>query len=211
MQIIHLCMVTRNKSISATTLHTSMNLHMLCMQRGVHIEIHFVDDKLSLPKIIKSGERIFWMDYGTNLNLEELSRVLAPFDQGVHILVFPAVMEGIDWNMFTDKTKAGSTEPASQRGLHFDTEVGRKISDGVYECTKTSARVWAMDSKPVDKKLRGGKTPVSLPLTNDRAMFDSMRAMGLKIAAATNANVVCHYNHECIGNILESSGVSLSP
>jgi len=211
MQILHICMVTRNKSISATTLHTAMNTHMLCMQRGVHIEIHFVDDKSSLPKIIKSGERIFWMDYGTNLNIEELNRVVAPFENGVHVVVFPSVREGIDWDMFTKKTNAGSTEPAGQRGLTFDTEVGKQIADGLYECLKSSARVWAMDSKPVDRKLRGGKVQVSLPLTDNAKMFECLRQQGIKVAAATRANVVCHYIHECFGNILEASGVSLQP
>jgi len=203
-------MVTRNKSISATTLHTAMNTHMLCMQRGLHIEIHFLEDKSTLPKIIKTGERIFWMDYGTNLNTEELARVVMPFENGVQVLVFPSVKEGIDWAMFAKKTVEGSTEPASQRGLAFDTEVGKKWADGIYECTKTSARVWAMDAKPVDKKLRGGKTPITLPL-GDQSMFDCLRTNGIKIAAATNANVVCHFVHECFGNILESSGVSLEP
>ena len=208
---MHVCMVTRNKSISATTLHTSMNLHALCMQRGVNLEIHFVEDKSNLTKLVKSGERIFWMDYGTNLNNEELHRVIEPFDQGVSVLVFPSVKEGIDWDMFAKKTREGSTEPAHQRGLTFDTTVGKKISDGVYECTKTSARVWEMDSKPVDKKIRGGKTQVNLPLTNDEAMFDCLMLNGVKVAVATNANIVCHYVHECFGNILEASGVTIMP
>jgi hypothetical protein len=204
-------MVTRNKSISATTLHTAMNLHMICMQRGINIEIHFVEDKSTLPKIIKTGDRIFWLDYGTNLNVEELYRVASPFENGVQVVVFPSVKEGIQWDMFAKKTLAGSTEPVGQRGLDFDTEVGKKLADGLYECEKTSARVWVMDAKPVDKKLRGGKTPVSLPLSNNQAMFECLRIQGIKIGVATNANVVCHYVHECFGNILESSGVSLKP
>jgi len=185
-----------------------MNLHAMCMQRGVNLEIHFVEDKSNLTKLIKTGERIFWMDYGTNLNTEELHRVIDPFDQGVSVLVFPSVKEGIDWDMFAKKTKEGSTEPAHQRALTFDTEVGKKISEGVYECTKTSARVWVMDSKPVDKKIRGGKTPINLPLN---AMFECLILNGVKVAAATNANIVCHYVHECFGNILEASGVSIVP
>ena len=88
--VLHVCMVTRNKSISATTLHTAMNIHMLCMQRGTHLEIHFVEDKSTLPKMIKSGDRIFWMDYGTNLNTEVLSKVVEPFEKGVQVLVFPS-------------------------------------------------------------------------------------------------------------------------
>jgi len=203
--------VTRNKSISATTLHTMMNIHVLCMQHSTHLEIHFVEDKSTLPKIMKTGERIFWMDYGTNLNNEELNKVLTPFDKGVQVLVFPSVKEGINWDQFTKKTKDGSTEPAHQRALTFDTEVGKKLGDALYECEKTSARVWVMDSKPVDKKVRGGKAPIKLPLDDNEAFFTCLKNLGIKIGVDTKAAVVCHYVHECFGNILEASGVRLEP
>jgi hypothetical protein len=203
-------MVTRNKAISATTLHTAMNIHMLCMMRGIHLEVHFVDDKSALPKLIKSGERIFWMDYGTNLNNEILNKVIDPFDKGVQVLVFPSVKEGINWDQFKKKTRADSKEPAAQRGLEFDTTVGKKLADGLYECDKTSARVWAMDGKPVDKKLRGGKEVVKLPLDNE-GMFTTLKNIGVKIGVASEAVVVCHFVHECFGNILEAAGVELTP
>ena len=211
MTVLHVCMVTRNKSISATTLHTAMNIHMLCMMRGMHLEVHFVEDKTTLPKLMKSGERIFWMDYGTNLNNEILSKVVDPFDKGVQILVFPSVKEGINWENFKKKTRAGSTESSGQRGLEFDTTVGRKLADGLYECEKTEARVWVMDSKPVDKKLRGGKETIKVPYDDNEAMFATLRNLGIKIGVASEAIVVCHFVHECFGNILEAAGVELTP
>lgn len=211
MTVLHICAVTRNKSISATTLHTMMNLHMQCMMRGVHLEVHFIEDKSSLPKIIKTGERIFWMDYGTNLNQEILHKVLDPFEKGVQVLVFPSVVEGIDWVAFEKKTKEGSKEPPPQRGLKFDTEVGKKLAPGMYECTKTAARVWAMDAKPVDKKIRGGKEMIKLPLDNNEEMFNTLAKIGIKIGVASEAIVVCHFVHECFGNILEAAGVKLEP
>jgi hypothetical protein len=179
--------------------------------RGTHIEIHFVEDKSSLPKLIKTGERIFWMEYGTNLNNETLTKVVDPFDKGLNVLVFPSVREGINWEQFEKKTKAGSLESAGQRGLTFDTEVGKKLAEGLYECTKTSARVWAMDAKPVDKKLRGGKTNINLTLDTNEKMFGVLSAIGLKIGVASEAVVVCHFVHECFGNILEAAGVRLEP
>jgi len=211
MTVLHVCMVTRNKSISATTLHTVMNIHMLCMQKGTHLEIHCLDDKSALPKLIKSGERIFWMDYGTNLNAEILHQVVDPFDKGCQVLVFPSVKEGINWDQFAKKTRAGSKEGAGQRGLDFDTTVGKKLADGLYECDKTSARVWVMDCKPVDKKLRGGKDPVKLPLDSNEVMFTTLKNLGIKIGVASEAVVVCHFVHECFGNILEAAGVELAP
>jgi len=212
MTVIHVCMVTRNKSISATTLHTAMNIHMLCMMRGIHLEIHFVDDRSTLPKLIKTGERLFWMDYGTNLNNEILGKVVDQFDKGLQVLVFPSVKEGINWDQFAKKTKEGSTEPAGQRGLAFDTTVGKKLADGLYEVDKTSARVWAMDTKPVDKKLRGGKEPIKLPLEGPpEIMFEKLKSIGIKVGVASEAIVVCHFVHECFGNILEAAGVKLEP
>lgn len=204
-------MVTKNKAISATTLHSAMNIHMLCMMRGVHLEVHFVENKASLPKIIKSGERVFWMDYGTNLNQEILTKVLDPFDKGIQILVFPSVLEGIDWAQFEKKTKEGSTESANQRGLKFDTDVGKKLAPGLYDCTRTSARVWVMDAKPIDKKIRGGKEMVKLPLDNNEEFFGTLARIGVKIGVASEAIVVCHFVHECFGNILEAAGVQLAP
>jgi hypothetical protein len=209
MTVIHACMVTRNKSISATTLHSAMNIHMQCMVRGIHLDISFVPDKSQLPKLIKSGERIIWFEYGTNLDEASIIKSISPFEKNLQVLVFPSVKEGINWDMFARKTKANSTEPANQRGLEFDTAVGRKIADSLYEVTSTEARVWAMDAKPVDKKLRGDKIPVKLPA--DESMFRVLQGLGVKIGAVTSATVICHFVHECVGNILETAGVKLAP
>jgi len=207
MTVIHVCAVTKNKSISATTLHTMMNIHMQCMMKGIHLDISFVPDKAGLPRLIKTGERIVWLEYGTNLDEGSIMKAILPFEKNLQVLVFPAVKEGINWDMFSKKTKAGSTEPANQRGLEFDTSVGRKLADSLYEVTSTEARVWAMDGKPVDKKLRGEKVPVKLPA--DESMFRVLQGQGIKIGAVTSATVICHFVHECVGNILETAGVRM--
>ena len=207
MSTIHVCMVTRNKSISATTLHTAMNIHMNCMIKGIHLDISFVPDKSNLPRLIKTGERIIWLEYGTNLDEASIHKAIGPFEKNLQVLVFPAIKEGINWDMFARKTKAGSTEPVNQRGLEFDTSVGKKLGDSLYEVTSTEARVWAMDSRPVDKKLRGEKTPVKLP--SDESMFRVLAGLGIRIGAVTSATVICHFVHECVGNILETAGVRM--
>jgi len=209
MTVVNVCMVTRNKSISATTLHSAMNIHMQCMMRGIHLDIMFVPDKSNLPKLIKSGERIIWFEYGTNLDEGSLIKAILPFEKNLQMVVFPSVKEGINWDMFAKKTKEGSSEPVNQRGLNFDTEVGKKLADSLYEVTSTEARVWAMDAKPVDKKLRGVKVPVKLPA--DESMFRVLQGLGIKIGAVTSATVICHFVHECIGNILETAGIQMAP
>ena len=207
---MHVCVVTRNKSLAATTLHSLMNINMYSMMKGIHVDIHFVSDMTGLPKLIKTGERIIWFDYGTNIDEETLKKLIEPFDKDVKVLVCPSAREGIDWDMFRRKTLAGSKEPAYQRALTFDTDVSKKLDDGLYEVVKTSARVWAMDSKPIDKKLRGDKVPVKLPTDTYESMFDCLKRLGIRIGAATRANVICHYVHECSGNILETPGVVLN-
>lgn len=207
---MHVCVVTRNKSLAATTLHSLMNINMYSMMKGVHVDIHFVNDMSGLPKLIKTGERIVWFDYGTNIDEETLKKLIDPFEKDVKVLVCPSVREGIDWDMFRRKTLAGSKEPAYQRALTFDTDVSKKLDDGLYEVVKTSARVWAMDSKPIDKKLRGDKVQVKLPTETYESMFDCLKKLGIRIGAATRANVICHYVHECSGNILETPGVVLN-
>ena len=204
---MYVCVVTKNKSISATTLHTLMNINMYAMMRGKHVDVQFVTDLSGLPKLIKTGERIIWFDYGTNIDEETLKKLIEPFEKDVKVLVCPSVKEGIDWNMFRKKTLEGSTESSSQRALTFDTDVSKKLDDGLYEVVKTSARVWAMDSKPVDKKLRGDKIQVKLPTASYEEMFETLQKIGIRIGAATRARVVCHYIHECQGNILETPGV----
>jgi hypothetical protein len=203
---MYVCVVTRNKSIAATTLHALMNIHMYAMYKGVHVEVHFVKDMSGLAKLIKSGERIIWFDYGTNLDETNLRRLCDPFEKDVKMVVCPAVREGVDWDAFRKKTLTGTSEPACQRGLSFDTEVGKKLADGLYEVTKSSARVWAMDSKPVDKKLRGDKIQVKLATDSYEAFFDQLVKL-VKVGALTESQVVCHYTYECLGNILETPGV----
>ena len=122
------------------------------------------------------------------------------------MVVFPSVVEGVDWDMFRKKTEAGSTEPVHQRALNFDTEVGKKIAGtDLYDVDMTSARVWVMDSKPIDKKLRGQT------FDSYDSLFSKIKTAGIRVAAYTEAIVVRHFTHECLGNILEMPGVMMNP
>jgi len=204
---MHLCVVTRNKSIAATTLHALMNINMYAMQKNMHIDVHFMTDLTGLPKLIKTGERIIWFDYSSNINQDLIPAMLEPFEKDIKVMVCPAVVEGVDWNMFRKKTLAGSKEPVHQRALTFDTEVSKKVADGIYDVTKTAARVWIMDSKPIDKKLRGDKVQIKLDTSSYEAMFNQLKSLNIRIAAYTKAEVVCHTIYECPGNILETQNV----
>ena len=123
MPTIHVCAVTRNKAMHATTLHTIMNIHMYCMVKGFHLEIHFLKDRANVQKFMKSGvERLIFMDYGVSIDNESVYKACEPFEK-YNVLVLPSVKEGINWIQFRKETLRGSTEPVYQRGLEFDTRL----------------------------------------------------------------------------------------
>jgi hypothetical protein len=64
-----------------------------------------------------------------------------------------------------------------------------------------------MDTKPIDKKLRGEKVQVKLATESYEALFDQLLRLNIKVGAFTKAQVVCHTIHECPGNILETQQV----
>jgi hypothetical protein len=187
-----------------------MTIQMHSAQRGVHTEIIFVEGLSVLPKYVKSGERIVWFEYGTNLDGASIPRLFAPMEKDVRVVVFPAVTEGVDWNMFKKKTLDGSKEPIHQRGLNFDTDVLKKITGtDLWDVEKTSARVWLMDSNPINKKLKSISKNVSCE--SYEGLFQQIKSIGIRIAALPSAVVVRQFTHECLGNILETPGVHMTP
>lgn len=180
-----------------------LQLAIFCIQRGHQINIQFVNDITNLPRIMKNSERILWVDYGASLDQESFDKIL----DKTEITVFPSVTEGINWSRFTDKVKTGTSEPTSQIGLDFDTEVDRKISDGLYTVKKTVPSVWVMDCKSVVSKVRDAKGEgLKLPSTVEE-VFQKFVDKKVKIQAYTKCNILRHYSHECVGNILEAVGV----
>jgi len=193
-----------------TTLHSLMTLGMYGAQRQVPIEYMFVEGLDALPKLVKSGERILWFDYGTNLDQESIPRVLDPMEKDIRVVVFPAVVEGVDWDMFRKKTVEGSTEPIHQRALRFDTDVAKKVvGTNLYDVVKTSARVWVMDSKPIDKKLKSIQKNLSCDSYEN--MFAQLKSNNIRVVALPSATVIRHFTHKCLGNILEMPGVMMKP
>lgn len=155
-------------------------------------------EKIELIKRCMSKcDRIFFVDFGINVDDASIKQVFETHE-GIGVIVFPGVKEGIDWGMFKEKVKEGSNEPVSQMGLSFDTEVGKKASKDLYKVTKTEARAWVMMTKVVSKK------GIKLSIPN---MFDKMMDQGIKIFAFTASKLTMTYPHECISNILSAAGV----
>lgn len=202
--------VTRNKSIAVTTLHSLMTLVMHGSHKQVPVETMFVESLDALPKLVKTGERIVWFDYGTNLDQNTIPRVFNTMEKDIRVVVFPSVVEGVDWDMFRRKTLAGSTEPVHQRALTFDTDVTKKVvGTDMYDVEKTSARVWVMDSKPIDKKLKSAQK--NLSCTSYGGLFDQLKSNNIRVVALPSATVIRHFTHKCLGNILEMPGIMMNP
>jgi len=206
--------VTRNVAISVKTLHTLLKLNLICLQKNIANELVFVrDDPFEkydvLMKKLKHCDRLLWIEYSLFVDETSLVKMVEPLFKGYQCLVLPCVTEGINWDMFKKKVRDGSTEPESQMGLDFDTEVSQKLADDLYMVTKTTPKAWSLDAKQVlrafkDKKGDAVKIPVRAA-----EMFEKFIERGVKVCAFTGANLVATYPHECLGNILETAGVKV--
>lgn len=203
---------TRSKSCSVKTLHTILRLNLMCMQTpGTENEVVFVEDDPyakceMIQQYMKTHDRIFFIDFCIGVDDSSLSKL---FDkhEGLGCLIFPAVVEGIDWEMFKDKVNKNSKEPIDQIGLNFDTVVGNKISDGMHTVLKTSSKCWLLMSKNVSKHIKDKKYGVCKVYPRMEVMFSKFKESGVKIHAYTKAKLVMTYPHECVSNILNATGV----
>jgi hypothetical protein len=199
--------VTRSKSCSVKTLHTILKMNIACLQQNVQNEILYVNDdpfeKVDIiNKCLPRCDRVFFIDFGINVDDESLKQLFESHE-GIGVLVFPGVKDGIDWGLFKHKVKEGSKEPFSQMGLNFDTDVGKKISTDIYTVTNTRARAWVMFSKNIMKnnKDKKGNWDINVKI------FEKLKERGVKIYAFTAAKLIMTYTHECISNILNAAGV----
>ena len=210
---ISLIATTRNASIAVRTLHTILNMNIACIKSDNRFEINFVKDNQieknkTILKKIKSSDRILMLDYGIALDVESIKKIFSKFEQGYSLQVFPCVSENIDWEMFKSKISKGSKEPHEQMGMNFDTEVSKKISDDNYVVKKTTPRAWVAESKQVLRCIKDKKgETIKLPNTNEE-FFEKLLSKGVKMYAFTAAKPIISYQHECIGNILESANVN---
>ena len=194
--------VTRSKSCSVKTLHTILKMNIHCIQQNVQNEILYVNDdpfekSEMIKKCLSKCDRLFFIDFGINVDEESIKELFKPHD-GVGVLVFPGVKDGIDWGLFKHKVREGSEEPVSQMGLNFDTEVGQKVSKDIYKVKNTEARAWVMFSKNTLKKCK------KFTASN---MLNNLRDEDVKIYAFTASKLIMTYTHECVSNILSAAGV----
>ncbi len=200
----------RSKSCHVKTLHTMLRLNILCLERGVQHEISYVNDDAHakndiIKRKMKDCDKMFFIDFGIHVDEGSLLKIFENYD----CLVFPAASEGIDWEMFKMKILNDVDEPVEQIGLHFDTEIGQKVSDDIYKVIKTNPKSWVVKGPLMHKTLKNKKSPgITLPLKFDE-MFERLGKNGMKIYAYSGAKLTVTYPHECLSNILEAAGVTL--
>lgn len=200
--------VTRSKSCSVKTLHTILRLNMVCLQKSINNEITYVNDDPfekaeMIQKYMKNHERIIFIDFGISMDQESIEEVFKKHE-GVGCLVFPGVKEGIDWDLFKSKVKTDSKEPVSQMGLHFDTEVGKLVSENIYQVISTDPKAWMMNTKNVIKNIKDKKSGNWKIYPK---MFEKFKEQGVRVYAFTAAKLTMTYTHECISNIMNAAGV----
>ena len=204
--------VTRSKSCHVKTLHTILRFNILCIQSGqVQNEVMFVDDDPfeksdKIHAVMKTHDRIFFIDFGIQVDDASMKIVLEK-NEGQGAIVFPGVREGIDWTMFKTKVLADSKEPVEQLGLSFDTEVGTKVAENIWTVKSTGAKSWVLMCKPVLKSIRDKRTGTYKIHPKLDTMFSKFKEHGVRLVAFTAAKLVQTYSHECIGNIVNSTGV----
>ena len=203
-------LVTRSKACHVKTLHTVLRINVQCLQKNINNQITYVDDDPfqkaeAVQKFMKTCDRIIFIDFGIGLDDDSIKQCFESHDT-VGCLVFPGVKEGVDWGLFKAKIEDGSSEPVTQMGLHFDTEVGMKISEDIYRVKTTEARAWVMNTKNVTKALKksGDGTKIYAK------MFEKFVEQGVRIYAFTASKLTMTYTHECLSNILNAAGVKVN-
>ena len=203
--------VTRNKSCHVKTLHSILRFNLKCLENIHDNQLIFVNDDPfdkadTISNFIKTYDRLLFIDFGIQIDDDSLDNCFNKLES-VGCLVFPAVLEGIDWGLFKEKVKDGCKEPVEQIGLHFDTEVSNKISSEYYNVKKTSSKCWLLISKNVIKHLKDKKSSSYKIFPRMENMFSKFQESGVKIIAYPKAKLTMTYNHECISNILNSAGI----
>jgi len=208
---IHVIIITRNKACAVRTLHMLLALNLTCVKFAVQVEFTFMEDKLddisdTIGKVLKTSDRILYLDYGTASEPASITHLLSPFPQGGNMMVVPVVVPGINWEQF--KSKLDSPEPIHQRGLEFDTVVNKKLTDQLWTVKYTDPHIWSLDCKSTLKKLKGEKGKgIKIPIIK-KDFIALLKTKGVKILTCPNVESVTQFQHECISNILNASGIN---
>ena len=208
--LFRLVLVSKNRSVYARTLHTTLAFQSACKQTGVNMELVFIDDNelgkfKQLKEALKGSDRVIWVDYGMSVQNTDVTGFFVKSMVGIDGAVFPAPLKDVvDWGTFVSEIKKGTSEPVNQIALTFDTELGTReiIPDIMNDVKTTSPQIWWVDSKKVLKKINKN-TP------NARVLGDVFSGTKLNWGGLTFPTVHTHFTHECMGGIMNMSGIKI--
>lgn len=209
--LFRVILVSRNRSIYARTLHTVLAIQAIARQSGITLDLTFVNDnevdKLGvLKKSLKGCDRVIWIDYGMSISRETAQAFFVKTVTAVDGAVLPAPLKDhVDWDTFRNEIEKNTTEPVHQIALKFDTEVGTKdIIPGIMHDVKaTSPQLWYLDSKKATRKINKNAEGA-------RILGDVFKKAKLQFGAIIFSDVHTHFTHECTGNIMNMSGLTVS-
>lgn len=184
--------ITRNRSLTSSTLQTLVNMNVKCMLKNKDLAIHMMDTRDGLAKLVEKGETVLFLDYSTSIDDASMDKCFEDFD-GVRI--FPGPVEGVDWDQFRKRTVDGTSEPVSQRALKFDIDI-----------PGTDPSAFVVGGNKFFRKLRDKK--IKFPVKDT---INKLKVHDLHPVIIPTATVTRSFPHECLGNILEVSGVRLDP
>ena len=180
--------ITRNKTFNVRTLHMILKLNILCIKNGIVNDISFVNDDVESRKNAFNipYNRLVWIEYGVSLDNDSLITLVRPIPVPSYTsIIYPAVKEGVDWNIFKEKSIQDSSEPTYQYGMSFDTDVSECMYDMYYKViTSENPKIWLVDNDTIDDSILRGAS-----------------------LAYVKADVTVAYSYECFGNILISSSI----
>lgn len=205
--------VTRNSSATVKTLHTILRLNVLAVQKGIVVDINFVEDDLekkadSINKLLKNSDKFLFLDYTVSLDRESIIKGI----ESDSTVIFPSVIPYVDWDMFKQKVLTESKEPNYQMGMNFDTEVYKPDpKDPTMWSVKSSKPVcFIMECSDVIKALKNKKTDNSKISGKFDRDFSLLLTKNCKVRAYIEAQVMLTSTYECVGNILNAAGIKVS-
>ena len=205
--------VTRNASATVKTLHTVLRLNVVAMQRGILVDINFVDDNLEekammVNKTLKNCDKFLFLEYTVSLDSDSIVKGI----ESDSTVIFPSVVPNVDWEMFKTKVLRGTEEPNYQIGMNFDTEVSKPDPKDptMWSVKNTNPVCFMLECSDVIKALKNKKLEnhkLTCKFGND---FSLLISRNCKVRAYTDAHVMLTSTYECIGNIVNAAGIKVS-
>jgi hypothetical protein len=171
-----------------------MNIGLYCKYKEYEYDVVFC--KEVDPEILNTCDKLIFLDYGVSFDISAMHSFMTSAQE---VVVIPVPLSTVDWKMFAVKTVMSSLEPPSQRALTFDVSVKPigELERGVSEYLRGDGRIIAYDCKSVLKK------------NKKSVLLSDLKKSGVKIGVLTNVTATSVNVYECIGNVLETSGIKV--